>query len=347
LKRKFERYYFNFLFKKLTPENLGKGALEINDKNILGLWIIKKFGGNCKMKLLSFKGKDGDRVGILTDNGIVDFSAGFQVFSLIEKEAFCPVITDILYLIENDLFDADMFREVLEFLNRHNLLDRYLIQGKAKLNPPFRKPSKIIALGLNYASHAEESGREAPKEPVIFCKTSTSIIGPEDKVVIKPGIGRIDPEVELAVIIGKRAKNVSKEDASNFIAGYTVLNDISARDMQSADFALRNPWFRSKSMDTFCPFGPYIVLPDEISPLDELDLELKVNGETRQKSNTRQLIFKIPDLIEYISGLMTLEPGDIISTGTPEGIAPIHPGDVVEATVEKVGTLINYIREES
>jgi 5-oxopent-3-ene-1,2,5-tricarboxylate decarboxylase/2-hydroxyhepta-2,4-diene-1,7-dioate isomerase len=114
--------------------------------------------------------------------------------------------------------------------------------------------------------------------------------------------------------------------------------------MQSDDFELRNPWFRSKSLDTFCPIGPCIVLPDEISPLDELDLELKVNGETRQKSSTNQLIFNVPQLIEYISGLMTLEPGDIISTGTPEGIAPIQPGDVVEATVEKIGTLTNYVR---
>ncbi len=297
------------------------------------------------MKIVSYKSKSGDRIGIQTENGIVDFSAGFQLYNLVEREEISPIITDILTLIENDLFDVDIFREVLAFLKRHNFLDRYLVQGSVKLNPPIRKPSKIIALGLNYASHAKESGRESPKEPVIFCKATTSIIGPEEKIVIKPNIGRVDPEVELAVIISKRAKNVSSNDAINYIAGYTVLNDISARDMQSADFALRNPWFRSKSMDTFCPIGPCITLPDEISPLDELDLELKVNGETRQKSNTKQLIFNIPQLIEYISDLMTLEPGDIISTGTPEGIAPIYPGDIIEATVEKIGTLVNYVRE--
>jgi 2-keto-4-pentenoate hydratase/2-oxohepta-3-ene-1,7-dioic acid hydratase in catechol pathway len=296
------------------------------------------------LKILSFKGNKGDRVGIQTDRGIVDFSAGLQVYNLVESEELCPVITDNLTLLEGGMFDADLFSEVLSFLERHNLLDRYLAHGKITLNPPIRKPSKIIALGLNYASHAAESGRESPEEPVIFCKASTAVIGPEDKVVINPEIGRVDPEVELAVIIGKRAKNVSQNDAADFIAGYTILNDISARDMQSADFELRNPWFRSKSIDTFCPIGPCIVLPDEISPLDELDLELKVNGETRQKSNTKQLIFKIPELIEYISGMMTLEPGDIISTGTPEGIAPIQPGDVVEAIVEKIGTLTNYVR---
>ncbi|HGE71825.1 TPA: FAA hydrolase family protein [Candidatus Poribacteria bacterium] len=223
-------------------------------------------------------------------------------------------------------------------------MERYITRDRIKLNPPITNPSKIIALGLNYASHAKESGREAPKEPVIFCKATTSIIGPEEKIVIKSGIGRVDPEVELAVIIGRKAKNVKKEDAGHYIAGYTVLNDVSARDMQSADFELRNPWFRSKSMDTFCPIGPCITLPDEISPLDELDLELKVNGEVRQKSNTKQLIFNVPELIEYISGLMTLMPGDVISTGTPEGIAPILPGDIVEATVEKIGTLTNYVR---
>jgi 5-oxopent-3-ene-1,2,5-tricarboxylate decarboxylase/2-hydroxyhepta-2,4-diene-1,7-dioate isomerase len=296
------------------------------------------------VKIVSFSGNKGDRIGIQTDRGIVDFSAGLQVYNLVEREELCPIITDTLTLLEGGMFDADLFSEVLSFLERHNLLDRYLAHGKITLNPPIRKPSKIIALGLNYASHAAESGREAPEEPVIFCKASTAVIGPEGKIVINPEIGRVDPEVELAVIIGKRAKNVSQNEAADFIAGYTILNDISARDMQSADFELRNPWFRSKSIDTFCPIGPCIVLPDEISPLDELDLELKVNGETRQKSNTKQLIFKIPELIEYISGMMTLEPGDIISTGTPEGIAPIQPGDVVEATVEKIGTLTNYVR---
>lgn len=297
------------------------------------------------MRIISYKSKSGDRIGIYTENGIVDFSAGYQLYNLVEREEISPIITDTLTLIENSLFDVDIFKEVLDFLRRHNFLDRYLVQESVKLNPPIRKPSKIIALGLNYASHAKESGRESPKEPVIFCKATTSIIGHEEKIVIKPGIGRVDPEVELAVIIGKRAKNVSSNEAINYIAGYTVLNDISARDMQSADFALRNPWFRSKSMDTFCPIGPCITLPDEISPLDELNLELKVNGETRQKSNTKQLIFNIPQLIEYISGLMTLEPGDIISTGTPEGIAPIYPGDIIEANVEKIGTLVNYVRE--
>ncbi len=296
------------------------------------------------MKIVSYKGNEGDRIGIQTEGKIVDFSAGFQVYNLVEKEELCPMITDILTLLQNGLFHVDLFTEVLSFLKRHSLLDRYTASGKVKLNPPIGRPPKIVALGLNYASHASESGRESPEEPVIFCKASTSVIGPEDKVIINPAIGRVDPEVEMAVIIGKEAKSVSRENAADYIAGYTILNDISARDMQSADFELRNPWFRSKSIDTFCPIGPCIVTPDEISPLDELDLELKVNGETRQKSNTKHLIFKVPELIEYISGMITLEPGDIISTGTPEGIAPIEPGDVVEAIVEKIGTLTNYVR---
>ena len=296
------------------------------------------------MKIVSFKGNRGDRVGIQTDHGIVDFSAGFQVYTLVEKEELCPIITDTLTLLESGLFDVEIFTEVLNFLDRHNLMDRYLVPGKVKLNPPIGKPPKIIALGLNYASHAKESGREPPEEPVIFCKASTAVVGPEDKIVIDPEIGRVDPEVELAVVIGKRAKDVSQNEAGDFIAGYTILNDVSSRKMQSDDIQMRNPWFRSKSLDTFCPIGPCVVLPDEISPLDGLDLELKVNGETRQKNNTNQLIFNVLELIEYISGLMTLEPGDIISTGTPEGVAPIQPGDVVEATVEKIGTLANYVR---
>lgn len=296
------------------------------------------------MKIVSYKGEYGDRIGIQTDKGIVDFSAAFQLYNLIEKEQICPMITDIMELIEDGLFDVDVFADVLIFLERHNFLDRYIVREMIKLNPPLTNPSKIIALGLNYADHAKESGREAPKEPVIFCKATSSIIGPEDKIVIKTEFGRVDPEVELAVIIGRKAKNIKQEDAGHYIAGYTVLNDVSARNMQSADFELRNPWFRSKSIDTFCPIGPCITLPDEIPPLNELDLNIKVNGEVRQSSNTRQLIFSVPALIEYISSLMTLEPGDIISTGTPSGIAPIHPGDIIEATVEKIGTLRNYVR---
>jgi 2-keto-4-pentenoate hydratase/2-oxohepta-3-ene-1,7-dioic acid hydratase in catechol pathway len=297
------------------------------------------------VKIVSFKSNRGDKIGIQTDEGIIDFSAAFQVFSLVEREEICPMITNTLMLLETGLFNVELFTALMDFLKRHDLISRYKLgSGKVELNPPVSKPSKIIALGLNYASHAAESGRETPTEPVIFCKASSAIIGPEDKVVINPEIGRVDPEVELAVIIGKKARNVSQTEAAEYIAGYTILNDISARDMQSQDFELRNPWFRSKSMDTFCPVGPCIVLPDEISPMDELDLVLKVNGEVRQKSNTRQLIFKIPQLVEYISGMMTLEPGDIISTGTPEGIAPIQPGDIIEATVEKIGTLTNYVR---
>ncbi|MBD3184018.1 hypothetical protein GF312_17170 [Candidatus Poribacteria bacterium] len=244
------------------------------------------------------------------------------------------------------MFDDELFSQVLDFLERHKLVDRYIVPEKVVLNPPITNPSKIVALGLNYASHAEESGREAPEEPVIFCKAPSAIIGPEDKVEIDPEIGRVDPEVEMAVIIKHKACNVSSADADKYIAGYTILNDISARDMQSADFEKRNPWFRSKSFDTFCPIGPCVVLPDEISSTEELNLEIKVNGEIRQKSNTKYLIFKIPQLIEYISQIITLEPGDIISTGTPEGIAPIQPGDVMEATVEKIGTLVNYVRSK-
>lgn len=298
------------------------------------------------MKILSYKGNYGDRIGVEISRGIIDFSASFQLYNLVEKEQICPMITDIMELIKGNLFDVDIFADLLIFLEKHNFLDRYIVPGKVIINPPITNPSKIIALGLNYADHAKESGREAPKEPVIFCKAPSAIIGTEDNVVIKQEIGRVDPEVEFAVIIGRKAKNVPKSEASYYIAGYTVLNDVSAREMQSADFELRNPWFRSKSMDTFCPIGPCIVLPDEISPLDELDLEIKVNGEVRQKSNTKHLIFKVPDLIEYISSMITLEPGDIISTGTPSGIAPIKPGDIMEATVQKIGSLRNYVRYE-
>jgi len=220
--------------------------------------------------------------------------------------------------------------------------DRIPAAGAKMLAPIFR-PGKIVCLGRNYEAHARESGAPIPDEPIIFPKASSAVIGPGEPIIHHKICKRVDHEVELAVVIGEPAWRTSKEDALKKVFGYTVVNDVSAREMQKKDIASGKPWFRSKSLDTFCPMGPRIVTADEIKDPQDLQLECRVNKEVRQRGNTRDMIFGVDRLVEFISMHMTLEPGDIISTGTPEGIAPIVPGDVVECEVEGVGILSNPV----
>ncbi|MBN2151083.1 MAG: fumarylacetoacetate hydrolase family protein [Candidatus Lokiarchaeota archaeon] len=207
-------------------------------------------------------------------------------------------------------------------------------------------PVKIVCLGKNYAAHAKEFDSQIPSEPMFFCKTPTCLISDGQKIRMPKkeelGIERVDHEVELAVIIGKDCKDVAKAEAMEHVFGYTVFNDVTARDLQKRDIAKMWPWFRSKNLDTFGPVGPRVVLAGELDPRD-LPLELKVNGVVKQRSNTREMIFPVPTLISFISKYMTLEEGDIIATGTPDGVGPIQAGDVVEATIEPIGTLRNLV----
>lgn len=210
-------------------------------------------------------------------------------------------------------------------------------------------PTKIICVGTNYMDHIEETGLVIPKEPVLFPKTLNCLILNEEPIVFPRFLynnrkfNRVDFEVELAFIIKNRCKNIPLEEVYNNILGYTVFNDVTARKMQVKDIVAKLPWFRSKSFDTFAPIGPRIAKIDEIIDPHNLNIELKVNGEIKQSSNTKNLLFKIPELLEYISKLFTLEPGDIIATGTPAGIGPIHPGDIIEASIEKIGILTNKV----
>ena len=175
-------------------------------------------------------------------------------------------------------------------------------------------PSKIVCVGLNYIDHAKELNMELPKEPIIFLKPTSAIIYNNDTIIIPPQSNRVDYEVELAIVIGKKCKNIKKKDALNYIRGYTILNDITARDIQERD----GQWTRAKSFDTFCPIGPKIVKED-IDP-NNLNIQLKVNGEIKQKSNTNNMIFTIEEIVEFVSSIMTLYPDDIISTGTPPNV---------------------------
>jgi 5-oxopent-3-ene-1,2,5-tricarboxylate decarboxylase/2-hydroxyhepta-2,4-diene-1,7-dioate isomerase len=212
-----------------------------------------------------------------------------------------------------------------------------------RLCAPVEEPRNIICVGRNYLAHARETGHEAPREPIFFAKSPSAVIDPGEAIIYASSLTRVDPEAELAVIIGRRAWQAKASDAARYIAGYTALNDVTARDLQKQDIAQGHPWFRSKSMDTFCPIGPVMLTADECPEPVELDVSCRVNGEVRQRANTRQFLFSIPQLLEAITRFITLEIGDVIATGTPEGIQPIFPGDVVEVEVERIGILRNPI----
>lgn len=195
-------------------------------------------------------------------------------------------------------------------------------------------PSKIVAVGLNYRDHAAELKMKLPEEPLIFLKPSSSVIGPQETIVMPPQSARVDYEAELAIVIGKEARNVLEKDAEKVILGYSCLNDVTARDLQNKD----GQWTRAKSFDTFCPIGPWI--ETDLDPSD-LKIDLFLNGQTKQSSRTSNLIFSCFKLIEFITSVMTLYPGDVIATGTTSGIGPMVNGDVVEVRIEGIGSLVN------
>lgn len=211
-----------------------------------------------------------------------------------------------------------------------------------RLGSPIGRPSKIICIGLNYRDHAEESGMEAPAEPVVFFKSTTALTGPNDGLEIPYGSEKTDWEVELGVVIGKTARHVAESDAMDYLAGYVLHNDYSERAWQLEHCG---QWVKGKSADTFAPLGPWLVTPDEIADPHNLRLWLKVNGETKQDGNSSNLIFNIPFLISYLSRFMTLLPGDVISTGTPAGVGLgfkppqyLKPGDIIELGIDGLGT---------
>jgi 2-keto-4-pentenoate hydratase/2-oxohepta-3-ene-1,7-dioic acid hydratase in catechol pathway len=246
-------------------------------------------------------------------------------------------------LIENYNSVSEKLLSNLDSSNKFEKIDQN------NFDAPIKRPQKIIAIGLNYIDHASESKMELPKTPLVFTKFPNSIIGPTDTIIIPKDLtNRVDYEVELGVVIGKEGKNIPREKALEFVFGYTVVNDVSARDLQFAD----GQWVRGKSLDTFCPLGPVIVTADEISNPQDLNLICEVNGEKLQNDSTQNMIFGVADLISILSNSFTLEPGDIIATGTPSGVGfsrkpPIYlkDGDIVKTYVEGIGELINPVKE--
>ncbi len=297
------------------------------------------------MKVAQFEDTQGYCVGLFSNGRWINYSDAEAAYTAITQKVVVEPTTTILQLLEEGRFDSAEFRVVLEFLAEHKLEKQYLIGKDAVLKAPVLRPPKIVALGLNYALHAKEGNAAVPKEPIIFMKAGSSVIGPGETILLPKGLGRMDHEVELAVVIGRRASAAKKKEALSYVAGYTILNDVTARELQTNDLEKKHPWFRSKGFDTFTPLGPWIVTADEIGAPIELGLECRVNGTVRQKSNTKNMVFDVPTQIEFISKFIALEPGDIISTGTPHGIGPLQDGDEVVCRIKNIGELKNPVRD--
>ncbi len=275
------------------------------------------------MRLIRFGPAGQERPGLLRNGKIVELTRIF------------PEIPDI----GEQFFRQGWVARVAEVDDPGRKLD-------VRLGCPVSRPSKIICLGKNYAEHAKEGALDVPDKPLLFCKAPSALTGPFDPIVLPGSSGQVDWEVELAVVIGRQGKLIPQSQALNYVAGYSILNDVSAREAQFSD----SQWFRGKSFDTFAPMGPALVTPDEVGDIDNLVLTTRVDGELMQDGNTGDLIFKIPTLIEYISQDITLLPGDIISTGTPAGVGifrnppvVLRPGNVVECRIDPIGALRNPV----
>jgi 2-keto-4-pentenoate hydratase/2-oxohepta-3-ene-1,7-dioic acid hydratase in catechol pathway len=296
------------------------------------------------MHVAQFEDRSGQIVGIRMGKQWINYGRAERVMYLLRYGVVAAGTDTIEDLLVRGQFDPALFGEVLGYIRRQHLERFVTVSPGARMTAPLRSPRKIIALGLNYALHAKEGALPVPDEPIIFAKAGSSVIGPDETVRLPRGMGRMDHEVELAVVIGRKAVAVNEKHAWGHVAGYTICNDISARDLQTADLKKKHPWFRSKSFDTFTPLGPWIVTADEFRPPVHLDLECRVNGRVRQKANTRDLVFGIATIISVVSRHITLEPGDVISTGTPEGIGPITHGDVIVCRIQGIGKLRNPVR---
>lgn len=298
------------------------------------------------MKFMNFCRKSAPAV---TRIGCVFGDSGFDVTKaigddLLEFPRVVFTLEEVLQVKEG----LPLLEEQLRGLERSSSgIQSYLFDlSMIDFLPPVMRPLKLIGVGLNYKDHAEEVKLPEPKQPLIFGMYSNAIIAHERPIVIPPMSKQVDYEAELGVVIGRRARNVSTRNALQFVAGYTIVHDVSARDLQFSD----GQWLRAKSFDTFAPMGPFLVTTEDLEDAGSLAIEMRLNGRTMQKSNTNNLIFKIPDLVSYISGVMTLEVGDVIATGTPGGVGfarnPqvfMQPGDVAEIEIEGIGVLRNPI----
>ena len=310
-----------------------------------------------KMKLLTYKAGTEFRLGALVKGFVLDLNAALEGSGM---ETDLDMLS-LLQMGEKGMSGAeetvDKVAQLMDEGEDGALRAKGVLHGidDVEIKAPILRPRKnIVCLGLNYAEHVREGGhnkdqeRPLPQNPIYFTKAPTTVVGPFDDVVYPRATEKLDYEVELAIVIGREGKYISKDEVYGHVAGYTVFNDVTARDLQR----LHAQWFKGKSLDTFAPMGPYIVTPEEVGDPQDLDIWLKVNDEVRQSSNTSNMIFDVKTLVSILSEGITLEVGDIIATGTPSGVGSSHPsgflkvGDVVETGVEKIGILRNRVVKE-
>lgn len=243
---------------------------------------------------------------------------------------------------QRGLFQLAFQERIIDYLHKPGMFAEYALLGEPEFMQPLR-PGKVLSVGRNYRAFLAEQGMPVPDEPVFYAKSASVCIGPGQPIILRARYGRVDHEGELAVVIGKAAQDVPAEEAYDYVAGYTIINDVTARDMQQRDIARGYPWYRAKNLATFCPVGPAIVARDALPWPPQVDIAVHVNGEERQRGNTRDLIFGIPEIIASITQFIPLEPGDLVSTGTPQGVSPLEPGDIVEISIPEVGILRNPV----
>ena len=275
------------------------------------------------MRLIRFGSPGAERPGLWQDGRIVDLRRHF------------PEMPDI----GESFFRDGWMQKIADLEDEGQPMD-------VRLGPPVVRPSKLICLGKNYLEHAQEGNFEAPEKPLLFAKAPSALSGPKDPIILPRSCGQVDWEVELALVVGREGKRISRDRAWDYIAGYTVMNDVSGREAQFGD----GQWFRGKSFDTFAPLGPALVTPDEIADIRNLQLTAMVDGQVMQTGNTGDLVFDIPHLMAYISEDITLLPGDVISTGTPAGVGifrtppiTLAAGNVVTCRIDTLGELVNPV----
>lgn len=287
------------------------------------------------MRLVNVKSDNGLILGLKTEEGIINIK------ETLEKMGHNPIPKTMNDIISNGM-------EALEHLNANNNLHVYMDASNISYAPCVDNPGKIICIGLNYRKHAEESNMPIPEYPILFSKFNNALAGHNEDIVISKYTNQLDYEAELGLVIGKQAKDVSEKDALDHVFGYFVANDLSARDLQFRS----GQWLLGKTSDGLLPIGPEMVTKDEVSDPNNLRITCTLNGETRQDSNTKDMIFNCKEIISYVSKYMTLEPGDIIVTGTPEGVIMgypeeervwLKPGDEVTISVEGLGSLTNRL----
>ncbi|KOY82308.1 fumarylacetoacetate hydrolase family protein [Lysinibacillus macroides] len=308
------------------------------------------------MKLINYTAAGHTRAGAIVDNKVIDLNYAYQAQLKAEGKyryqaiasAFVPNNTDELY--QGGKESLQLAQGAIDFiLENPESFDKQAIFNieDVKVEAPVQNPGKIICVGHNYREHILEMGRELPSNPVIFAKFANTILGPDDDIPFYPISDQLDYEAEFTFIVGKQARNVSEEDALDYVAGYTITNDVTYRDIQRRTLQ----WLQGKTVDGSAPMGPYLVTSDELADPSGLDVVLTVNGEVRQKTNTANLVFDVKKLVSFLSNLMTLEPGDVVLTGTPGGVGVamnpptfLQDGDVVRIEIDKVGALENKVK---